>query len=67
LLANLIAAPITFTLLNKWLQVFPYKTDIHFMIFISGFLISMAIALMTVSLRVFQAASVNPSDAVRYS
>ncbi len=67
ILANLIAAPVTLILLNKWLQAFPYKTQIHFTIFLSGLLISLAIALLTVSLRVFQAASINPSQAVRHS
>ena len=67
LLANIIAAPIAIIFLNKWLQSFPYKTEIHFSIFILGFVISLFVALLTVSLRVFQAASVNPSDAVRYS
>jgi len=65
ILANLIAAPVTLILLNKWLQAFPYKTQIHYTIFLSGLVISLAIALLTVSLRVFQAASINPSDAVR--
>jgi putative ABC transport system permease protein len=67
ILANLIAAPATLILLNKWLQAFPYKTEIHFSIFLAGLLISLAIALLTVSLRVFQAASINPSQAVRHS
>jgi putative ABC transport system permease protein len=67
LLANLIAAPVTLFLLNKWLQAFPYKTEIHISIFIAGLFISLMVALLTVSLRVFQAASINPSDAVRYS
>jgi putative ABC transport system permease protein len=67
LLANLIAAPVTLILLNKWLQAFPYKTQIHFTIFLSGLVISLAIALLTVSLRVFQAASINPAQAVRHS
>jgi putative ABC transport system permease protein len=66
-LANLIAAPVTLILLNKWLQAFPYKTHIHITIFLSGLVISLAIALLTVSLRVFQAASINPSQAVRHS
>ncbi len=65
ILANLIAAPVTLLLLNKWLQAFPYKTQIHFTIFLSGLVISLAIALLTVSLRVFQAASINPAEAVR--
>jgi putative ABC transport system permease protein len=67
ILANLIAAPITLILLHKWLQSFPYKTDIHFTIFLTGFIVSLAVALLTVSLRVFQAASTNPAEAVRYS
>jgi putative ABC transport system permease protein len=67
ILANLIAAPVTLILLNKWLQAFPYKTPIHFTIFLAGLLISLAIALLTVSLRVFQAASINPAQAVRHS
>jgi putative ABC transport system permease protein len=66
-LANIIAAPIALVFLNKWLQTFPYKTDIHISIFIAGLFISLMVALLTVSLRVFQAASINPSDAVRYS
>jgi putative ABC transport system permease protein len=67
ILANIIAAPVALYVLNKWLQSFPYKTEIHLWIFVMGLIISLFIALLTVSLRVFQAASVNPSDAVRYT
>jgi putative ABC transport system permease protein len=67
LLANVLAAPLSLFILTKWLQSFPYKTDIHLWIFFAGMIISLIVALSTVSLRVFQAASVNPSDAVRYT
>jgi|WetSurSiteA1Bulk_404760.scaffolds.fasta_scaffold00120_21 putative ABC transport system permease protein len=67
LVANIIAAPVALYVLNKWLQSFPYKTDIHMWIFVAGLMISLFVALLTVSLRVFQAASINPSDAVRYT
>jgi putative ABC transport system permease protein len=67
LLANAIAAPVTILLLKKWLEVFPYKTAIHATIFISGLVITLAIALITVSFRVIQAASTNPAEAIRYS
>jgi len=67
ILANLIAAPVSLILLNKWLQAFPYKTEIHYSIFLAGLIISLSVALLTVSLRVFQAAVINPSEAVRYS
>ncbi len=60
ILANLIAAPVTVILLNKWLQSFPYKTEIHFSIFLIGLIVTLAVALLTVSLRVFQAASIKP-------
>lgn len=67
LLANIIAAPVAIYVLNKWLQSFPYKTEIQMWIFIAGLFISLFVALLTVSLRVFQAASVNPAEAVRYT
>jgi putative ABC transport system permease protein len=67
ILANLLAAPVVVILLNKWLQSFPYKTDIHLSIFLLGLVVSLLVALLTVSLRVFQAASINPADAIRYT
>ncbi|MBN1158758.1 MAG: ABC transporter permease [Bacteroidales bacterium] len=67
IVANIIAAPAAFYFVNKWLQSFPYKTDIHIWIFFLGLIISLIIALLTVSLRVFQSASTNPAEAVRYS
>lgn len=67
LLANILAAPAAIFVLNKWLQSFPYKTEIQLWIFFLGLAISLFVALLTVSLRVFQAASVNPAEAVRYT
>jgi len=64
-IANLIAAPFAFLLMNKWLQAFAYKTPIHASIFIAALAISLALALVTVSFRVFKAASLNPSEAIR--
>ena len=66
-MANILAAPVAILFLNKWLMSFPYKTGIHVWIFVVGLAVSLLVALLTVSLRVFQAASVNPSEAVRYS
>jgi putative ABC transport system permease protein len=66
-LANIIATPMVIFFLNKWLRSFPYKTDLHIWIFLVGLVISLIVALLTVSLRVLQAASTNPAEAVRYS
>jgi putative ABC transport system permease protein len=67
ILANIIAAPVALFVLKKWLESFPYKTEIHLWIFVAGLVISLMVALLTVSLRVIQAANINPSEAVRYS
>jgi putative ABC transport system permease protein len=67
LLANLIAAPVALFFLKKWLQSFPYRTDIHLWIFVLGVVISLVVALFTVSFRVVQASSLNPAEGVRYA
>lgn len=67
IVANVIAAPVAFIFLNKWLQSFPYKTDLQVWVFILGLLVSLFIALLTVSLRVIQSASTNPAEAIRYT
>ncbi|MBN2481093.1 MAG: ABC transporter permease [Bacteroidales bacterium] len=67
IIANIIAAPVALYFVNKWLQSFPYKTDVHIWIFLLGLIISLIVALLTVSLRVFQSASTNPAEAIRYT
>jgi putative ABC transport system permease protein len=67
ILANMLAAPVVIILLTKWLRSFPYQTGIHPWIFIAGLILSLVVALLTVSVRVFQAASLDPSEAVRHS
>ena len=66
LVANVIAWPIAYVSLNMWLQGFSYRINITPKIFIFSTLISLMIALLTVSLQVFRAAMANPADALRY-
>jgi putative ABC transport system permease protein len=66
-MANILAAPAVIFVLSKWLGSFPYQTRIHPWIFIEGLVVSLAVALLTVSVRVLQAASLDPSEAVRHS
>ena len=64
-LANIIAWPLGYYFMHKWLQNFAYKEDINIIIFlISGF-ISLALILVTVSLHGFRAANANPVDSLR--
>ncbi len=67
ILANMLAAPVVILLLSKWLRSFPYQTEIHPWIFGAGLVLTLVVALLTVSVRVFQAASLDPSEAVRHS
>ncbi len=64
--AFIIACPIAYYAMNKWLENFAYKTEISWWIFaLSGF-IAMFIALFTISWQSWRAASKNPVEALRY-
>lgn len=66
IVANFIAIPIAYYGMNKWLQTFAYKTKITVDIFLLAFLISIAIALLTVFYQSLKAARNNPADSLRY-
>ncbi|NQU51316.1 MAG: ABC transporter permease [Bacteroidetes bacterium] len=61
-----IAAPITWFAMNKWLENFAYKTTISWWIFAGAGVFVLVIALITVSLQSFKAARKNPVEALRY-
>jgi len=65
-LAFVIATPLAYYAMHKWLENFAYKTGLDWWIFVlSGFL-ALGIALFTVSWKSWIAASKNPVDALRY-
>jgi hypothetical protein len=66
LLANIIAWPAAWYLLNRWLQSFLYRTHIRFDIFIVAGVITFIIALVTISFQSIKAALANPVDSLRY-
>jgi putative ABC transport system permease protein len=65
-LAFLIAAPVGWYAMNEWLQNFAYRTELSWWIFALAGLLALAIALLTVSLHSWQAATRNPVKALRY-
>jgi putative ABC transport system permease protein len=66
LIANLIAWPIAYFSMSRWLQNFAYKMSLSTWIFaLSGFL-AFAIALATVSYQSIKAAISDPIDSLRY-
>ena len=64
--ANVIAWPIAYYAVNKWLQGFAYRTTIGLWIFILAAVMVLFIALLTVSYQSFKAAMANPVNALKY-
>jgi putative ABC transport system permease protein len=62
----LIAIPIAFLAMNKWLESFAYKTKLSWWIFALAGSTAILIALITVSLHSWKAANRNPVDALKY-
>jgi ABC-type antimicrobial peptide transport system permease subunit len=66
LVSIIIACPIAWYAMHKWLQNFAYHIDIRLWIFALAGVIALLIALLTVSVQSYKAASKNPVDALRY-
>lgn len=66
LIATALAAPIAYFAMGQWLQMFSYRVDVGPAAFIVAGVVVLAIALMTVSLRVVRVARAKPVDALRY-
>jgi len=65
-IANIIAWPIAYYFMNKWLQNFAYRTNIGLGIFLTSGMIALVIAFLTVSYQSIKAATANPVDSLRY-
>lgn len=62
----IIASPIGYYAVTKWLENFAYKTDLSWWIFAVAGAIALVIALVTVSLQSWRAATRNPVESLRY-
>jgi len=62
----IIASPLAFLSMSKWLTAFAYKTDIGVTVFIIGGFIGLAIALLSVSFQSIKAAGKNPVETLKY-
>ena len=65
-LAFVIAAPLTYYFISKWLDNFAFKTSLPWWVFILGAAIVIFIALITVMFQSVKAALKNPTEALRY-
>ncbi|TKG94043.1 FtsX-like permease family protein [Puteibacter caeruleilacunae] len=65
-IAFVLACPIAYYAMNKWLENFAYKTELSWWIFALAGVLALGIALLTVSWQSWRAATRNPVDALRY-
>lgn len=66
LIANLIAWPAAWFIMNSWLQNFAYRIKLSWWMFILAAVLALLIALITVSFQTVKAALKNPIDSLRY-
>lgn len=66
IVANLIALPLAWWVINGWLAQFSYRTEVHYSIFALAILLSVGIALASLSYQVVKAARANPIKAIRH-
>lgn len=66
LMANLIAWPLAYLFINRWLENFAYRTGISLWTYILSGGLALLIALVIVSYQCIRAATANPVDSLRY-
>ena len=65
-IANLIAWPVAYYAMSKWLQNFAYRINIVWWAFVLAGVLALVISLLAVSYQAIKAATANPVDALRY-
>jgi putative ABC transport system permease protein len=65
LIASVIAIPLTWWGMHKWLENFAYQTPVSWWVFALSILLMMVIALLTLSIQTIRAANANPVDSLR--
>jgi putative ABC transport system permease protein len=65
-IANLIAWPIAYLVMNRWLTDFAYRTSPHILIFIFAGILTLVVSLLTVSFQAVKAALADPIRSLRY-
>ncbi|MFT4152879.1 ABC transporter permease [Parafilimonas sp.] len=64
-IAVIIASPLAWLIMSKWLQSFTYRTHISWMVFLITTLAALLMALLTISFQAIRAAVANPVKSLR--
>ena len=65
-LANIIAWPAAYFMMDKWLQSYAYRTNLGWLIFVAAMTAALVVAVISVSFQSVRAAVANPADSLRY-
>jgi putative ABC transport system permease protein len=63
--AMIVATPLSWYIMNQWLEGFAYHVEIRWTVFLMAFMVSLIIALITVSFESIKAAFANPAKSLR--
>lgn len=66
IIAFIIAIPISYYAISKWLENFAYKTVLSWWVFALAGILALTVALLTVSWQTYRVASKNPVESLRY-
>jgi putative ABC transport system permease protein len=66
IISNIIACPIAYYTMSRWLNGFVFRTNIGWSIFILAAILTLIIAIATISIQAFKAALTNPVNTLRY-
>jgi len=66
IVANMIAWPVGYWIMNRWLEGFTFRTSLPIWIFLASGLAALTIAALTISSQVIRAALANPADSLKY-
>jgi len=65
IISFVLAAPLSYWAMYKWLQDYTYRVPIQWWVFAAACILSVAIALLTVSFQAVKAARANPVKSLR--
>ncbi|MCJ7681264.1 MAG: hypothetical protein MUP70_11100, partial [Candidatus Aminicenantes bacterium] len=63
--ANLVAWPVAYFVINRWLDFYAYRAAVSFWAFFTAFGLSLTASLLTISYQTIKAALKNPVDELR--
>lgn len=66
LVSNIIAWPVTYIIIRRWLQDYPYRITLGISLFLLASLAALLITLLTISFQAVKAALADPVDTLRY-